>query len=64
MRFSFKVKLLNDAKIRHPIFHTNLLERINLNISLQKTFYHENDNIIKYKVKRIIAHKLKSFLIK
>ena len=58
------IKLLNDAKIRHPVFYTTLLELINFKIFLQEIFCYKNNNVIKYKIERIIKYKLKKFLIK
>ena len=64
MCFSFKVKLPDDAKIRHSVFYISLLERADLSIFLQETFHHENDDTAEYKIERIVAHKLENFLVK
>ena len=64
MRFSFKIKLPDDVKIRHPVFHTSFFERTDPSTPLQKTFHHENDDTAEYKVERVVAHKLENFLIK
>ena len=64
MRFSFRIKLPDDAKIRYSVFYTSLLERADSSTLLQKTFHHENDDTAEYKIERIVAYKLKSFLVK
>ena len=64
MYFSFRIKLPDDAKIRYSVFYTNLLERADPSTLLQETFHHENDDTAEYKVERVVAHKLKNFLIK
>ena len=46
------------------MFHITLFEQINFSISLQEVFYHENNDIIKYEVKRIIEYRLNDFLVK
>ena len=64
VRFSFRIKLLDDAKIRHPVFHISLFERADLSTPLQETFYHENDDTAEYEIERVVAHKLENFLVK
>ena len=64
MRFNFKVKLPDDVKIRHSVFYISLFERTDPSVPLQETFHHENDDTAEYKIERIVAHKLKSFLVK
>ena len=64
VRFSFRIKLSDDAKIRHPVFYTSFLERADSSTPLQETFHHEDDDTAEYKIERVIAHKLGNFLIK
>ena len=64
VRSNFRIKLPDDAKIRHSVFHTSLFERADLSTPLQETFHHEDDDTAEYKIERVIAHKLGNFLIK
>ena len=46
------------------MFYISLFERADSSTPLQKTFHHENDDTAEYKIERVVAHKLKNFLIK